>query len=333
MLKCEYYITYKMAAFAYEFEKYLTSNENIKETIDKYGVAIAPLLSKEECEEMIKNKWDILEYLTKDFEIPIDRNNKESYKQIIELFPNHKMLIQHWKIGHSKLAWDVRQNPKVIKAFKDIWKTDDLITSFDGASIYILDKPTRESKSWFHVDQSYTRNGFECIQSWVNAYDTNEGDATLVILENSNKYHSDFQKEFNITDKADWFKLQNKEQYEFYINKGCREVAIKCPSGYGVFWDSRTLHYGNPVQKNAKDDYNYRCVVYICMTPRSLAKPKDLEKRKKHFENLRMTSHWPHKPKLFPKNPQTYGKKILNITDIDINTVKEYIAETGLKLI
>lgn len=84
-------------------------------------------------------------------------------------------------------------------------------------------------------------------------------------------------------------------------------------------------------KKNAKDDYNYRCVVYICMTPRSLANPNI--QKKKHFENLRKTSHWPHKPKLFPKNPQTYGKKILNITDIDINTVKEYITETGLKLI
>jgi hypothetical protein len=54
---------------------------------------------------------------------------------------------------------------------------------------------------YIYVDQSYTRNNFECIQSWVNAYDTNEGDATLVILENSNNFHEEFQKEFKITDK------------------------------------------------------------------------------------------------------------------------------------
>jgi len=190
-------------SFVYEYEKYLCDTENIKGNVEKYGVAIAPLLDSNECDEMIINKWDLLEHLTKNFDTPIDRNNKDSYKQIHELFPNHKMLLQHWKVGHSKLAWNVRQNPKVIEAFKKIWDSDDLITSFDGASIYILDKPTRESKSWFHVDQSYTRNGFECIQSWVNAYDTNEGDATLVILENSNKYHADFQKEFNITDKKE----------------------------------------------------------------------------------------------------------------------------------
>jgi len=322
-----------MTSFVYEYERYLCNKENIRETIEKYGVAICPILDDDECNNMINNKWKLLEFLTKKFEIPIDRNNKDTYKQILELYPNHKMLIQHWNVGHSELVWNVRQNNKVKDVFSKIWKTDDLIVSFDGASIYILDKPSRESNPWFHVDQSYTRNDFECIQSWINGYDTNEGDATLIIIESSNNYHKDFQKEFNISDKKDWFKLQNKEQYDFYINKGCNEKAIKCPRGYGVFWDSRTLHYGNPVQKSASANFNYRCVVYICMSPRSLATSKDLEKRKKHFENLRMTSHWPHKPKLFPKIPQTYGKKIKDIEIITLDMVKTYVNEDGLKMI
>ena len=54
---------------------------------------------------------------------------------------------------------------------------------------------------------------------------------------------------------------------------------------------------------------------------------------KKIFEDLRMTSHWAHKPRLFPKVPQTYGKKILDIADIDMDMVKEYVSEAGLKLI
>jgi hypothetical protein len=326
------YIIFIMS-FSYEFEKYLTDKENIKTTILKYGIAICPILDNKECEEMINNKWNLLEYLTSNFEIPIDRNNKETYKQILELYPNHKMLLQHWKVGHSELAWNVRQNPKVKEVFSKIWDTEDLIVSFDGASIYILDKPVRIQNSWFHVDQSYTRNNFECIQSWINAYDTKEGDATLVILENSNNFHKQFREEFEITDKKDWFKLQNKEQYDFYINNGCLEKRIKCPKGYGVFWDSRTLHYGNPVNKTSPDDFNFRCVVYICMTPRNLANQKELEKRKKAFNELRMTSHWPHKVRLFPKNPQTYGKKIKEISDITSDILSNYITEDGLKLI
>lgn len=317
----------------YEFEKYLTNKENIKKTIEKYGVAITPILDEKECNEMINDKWNLLEYLTSNFEIPINRNDKTTYKQILELFPNHKMLLQHWKVGHSELVWKVRQNPKVKEVFEKIWNTDDLIVSFDGVSIYILDKPLRKQNSWFHVDQSYTRNNFECIQSWINAYDTNEGDATLVILEKSNNFHSEFQKKFEIKDKKDWFKLQNKEQYDFYINNNCFEKKIKCPKGYGVFWDSRTVHYGNPVENISPDNYNYRCVVYICMTPRNLANQKELNKRKKTFNDLRMTSHWPHKIKLFPKYPQTYGKKIKDIKDISFDMVSNYITSEGLKLI
>ena len=38
--------------------------------------------------------------------------------------------------------------------------------------------------------------------------------------------------------------------------------------------------------------------------------------QKKAFEELRMTSHWPHKVKLFPKNPRTYGRPLPTITPI-----------------
>ncbi len=312
----------------YEFEKYLSNYLNIKETLNKYGIAIIPLLNEEECNKMINDKWDLLEYLTSDFDIPIDRNNKETYKQIVHLFPSHKMLLQHWKVGHSKLAWNVRQNPKIINIFKHIWNTDDLIVSFDGVSIYILDKPIRKNNSWFHVDQSYTRNDFECIQSWVNAYDTNEGDATLVILEGSHNFHKELQQEFNILDTKDWYKL-NENEINFYIKNNCNIKYIKCPKGYGVFWDSRTVHYGNPVEKI--DNFNYRCVVYICMVPRNFATQKQLDKRKLVFANNRMTTHYPHKVKMFPKFPQTYGKPILNIKDLQ--NIQDNIDSNGIQLI
>lgn len=319
-----------MSKFTYEFQKYLCDPSTINDCIDKYGIAIVPVLDDKECNKMIEYKWELLEFLTSDFEIPIDKLNKETYNQIINLYPSHRMLLKHWKVGHSKLAWYVRQNPKVINIFKNIWKEDDLITSFDACSIYILDKPVRENISWFHVDQSYTRNNRECIQGWINAYDTDVGDSTLIILENSNNYHKQFQEHFEITNTKDWYKL-NEIEKQFYIEKGCNIKAIKCPKGFAVLWDSRTVHYGNPVQKI--DNFNYRCVVYICMVPRNFATKKQLEKRQKIFQEGRMTSHWPHKPVYVSKFPQTYGKPIMNIKDISIDDIKSYIDTNGYKLI
>lgn len=55
---------------------------------------------------------------------------------------------------------------------------------------------------------------------------------------------------------------------------------------------------------------NTRTVVYVCMTPRSGATPKVIQKRLDAFKNLRTTTHWPNKAKLFPKTPMTYGNPL-----------------------
>ena len=36
-------------------------------------------------------------------------------------------------------------------------------------------------EDWFHVDQSYSRRHFECVQGLVTAFDTNDGDGTLAV--------------------------------------------------------------------------------------------------------------------------------------------------------
>jgi hypothetical protein len=59
-----------------------------------------------------------------------------------------------------------------------------------------------------------------------------------------------------------------------------------------------------------------RCVVYLCYTPKSFADDKVMKKRKKAFEDKRITSHWPHKAKAFPKTPRLYGNSKPNVTDV-----------------
>lgn len=46
-----------------------------------------------------------------------------------------------------------------------------------------------------------------------------------------------------------------------------------------------------------------------------------------------MTAHRPHKVRLFPKIPQTYGRDIKNIKDINIDMLYQYITNIGLNLI
>lgn len=320
---------------SYHYTKYKCDTDNIRNKLDKYGVAIVPtILNDTELKNFKDGVWDYLEHITQKYDMPIDRNNPNTWKKGIQsLFPLHSMLIQHWGIGHAQFNWDLRQNPKVVKVFEKIWDVNknNLVTSFDGASIHFPHEITNigsyKGNDWFHCDQSFTRNDFECIQSWITAYDVNEGDATLAFLEKSNNYHASAAKDLNITEKTDWYKL-NQEEIDYYINKGCSKKYIKCPAGSMVFWDSRTVHCGREARKERKKQ-NFRFVSYICMMPKGYIPQKMIEKRIKAFEDLRTTSHWANKIKLFPKNPRTYGKELPDITQIK----KPKLTELGKSLV
>ena len=317
---------------AYEYEKYITGPDKVKDTIDVFGVAIVPkILDETEVKNMQDGMWSYLEHTTQKFETPIDKNNPSSWVEYQKLYPKHSMLLQQYQVGHHPFVWQIRQNPKVVDIYSKIWSTkpEDLLTSFDGASFHFPPEKTNRGwyrQTWYHTDQSYFRPDFECIQSWVTAYDVDEGDATLAFLESSNKYHKEFQEVHKVEDKSDWYKHTREEQ-AFYVEKGCTEKKIRCKAGDMVFWDSRTIHCGTEAVR-MREKPNLRNVVYVCMTPRAKATEANLRKKRKAFNEIRMTSHWPHKPKLFPKNPRTYGGPLPNVTEIE----KPELTELGKRI-
>lgn len=305
----------------YEFTNYCTTKEQVKQTIERYGVAILPnVLDAEECTRLVSGIWDYFEHITQGWETPMNRNTPESWNQMFKFFPKHSMLFQHFGIGHAQVSWDMRQNEKILDIFSSLWNCakEDLLVSFDGLSFHLPPEVTRRgwdlNHTWYHTDQSYTRNDLESIQSWVTGLDVNEGDATLAFLEGSNRFHRDFANHFKVTDKSDWYKLTEQEQ-EFYVQKGCLPKKIRCPKGSLVFWDSRTIHCGVEAQKGRKEA-NFRAIVYLCYIPRAVATDTNLKKKIKAFEELRTTNHYPQKPKLFSKVPRTYGSEMPTVTPI-----------------
>lgn len=306
----------------YEYEKYATDYEHLTETLNKYGVAVIPrVLDEEECGKMVDGIWDFFEKLTEEWDTPVDRSNKETWRGFYDLYPKHSMLFQNWCVGHSQASWDVRQNEKVVKAFSKIWDTppEDLLVSFDGFSFNpppeITNKGWNRNNTWYHSDQSFTRNGFECIQSWVTGLDVEEGDATLSFYEGSHLLHKTLAEKFDITEKADWRKL-NREEEAFLLKEECLPRKIMCPKGSMVFWDSRTIHCGTEAFKTRANP-KFRAVIYVCYQPRSMATPANLRKKQKALTELRGTTHWPSKPRLFPWKPRTYGGVMPKISIVD----------------
>lgn len=305
----------------YEYEKYVTTSEKLKETLEKYGVAIIPsVITEEECQVMRNGMWKSIEHITQHFDVPIKKDESSTWKSFSLLFPLHSMLLQRYQLAHAQYYWDIRQNPNIVDIFATLWdvKREELLVSFDGLSLHLPPEVTKKgwfkNNNWTHVDQSFTRNGFECVQSFLTANEIRAGDATLSFLEGSHLYHKKVGKKFNITDKSDWYKF-NQEEYQYYL-KHCERKCIKCPAGSIVFWDSRTAHQGQePLKERLLS--NERCIVYLCYLPRNKATQANLKKKIKAYESLRTTSHWPNKPKLFPVNPRTYGAVLHKIEPIN----------------
>eukprot|EP01031_Cornospumella_fuschlensis_P031337 gene31337-37869_t len=302
--------------FVTQYEKYVATPLNARNVLAEYGVAIIPnVLDDAECEEMVRGMWDVLEHWTKDWPVPIGRDNPSSWRGLRDLFPKHSMLIQHYELGHAQFIWNLRQNPKCAQIFAHIWQcaTEDLLVSFDGASFHMPPELNGNlgwyRNAWLHTDQSYTQPDFQCVQGWVTGLDVAEGDGTLAFLEKSHTLHREFAETFGITSKDNWFKLEEAEQTRFYLQRGCSPTYIACPRGSVVLWDSRTVHCGVEPRRH-RTTPRLRCVAYLCYMPRTLASASDLQKKRDVFLARRMTTHWPCKVKMFARVPRTYGNPV-----------------------
>ena len=306
--------------------KYFTTLENLKQTLETYGVAIIPsVLNNEECNNMVSGIWDFFEYITQKWPTPINRSNEKTWTEFYKLYPLHSMLVQYWNVGHAQVSWDVRQNPKVVEVFAKLYNCsiEEMLVSFDGLSFNLPPEVTKrgwnKNKLWLHCDQSFTQNEFKTAQSWVTALDVNEGDATLAVLEGSHKYHKQFADQFNLKKNVQWHKL-TEEQLPFYNE--CPLQKIYCPKGSLVMWDSRTIHCGVEADKSRKLP-NLRAIIYVCYAPRKQCSAKNILKKQKAFKELRATIHDPINPKLFGKNPRTYGAPIPEYSIIEPPTLTE----------
>jgi ectoine hydroxylase-related dioxygenase (phytanoyl-CoA dioxygenase family) len=206
--------------------------------------------------------------------------------------------------------WDARCEPKVIDAFAKIHGTKELLVSFDGLNI--MKAPEKGgstfSKSWFHTDQS-PMNGTYCVQGFINLKESGPEDGGLVIIKGSHRYHARLFQKFGKADyKDNWYKLNEKE-IKWLKSKGLEVIKVCAPKGSLVLWDSRTIHCNCPPSKNRKKP-RFRYVLYVSYMPRKLATPKDILKKQLAFKNLRMTTHWAHKVKLFGQWPRTYGAQL-----------------------
>ena len=291
----------------YEYEKYKCTSDNLKETLQKYGVAIIPnVIDEIQCTEMFSGTWDFFEHVSQQWDEPIDRLLPDSWDLLLDLEPNFNMLYSKCNVGHLQHSWNLRQNPKIVDIFANFWNVNktDLLVSFDGLSFLPPPEITwfgyaDQTKYWFHLDQSVSKPLFEGIQSFITALDVEEGDATLYIYEGSHLLINEFVTNFGVRTESDWY-MMNEDEIKF-ISDRCNMRAIKCPKGSLVVWDSRVVHCGMGVLRDRKNA-NFRCINYLSYMPRSTATESIIAKRIIGFENIQTSNHYANRATFFPSH-------------------------------
>lgn len=222
-------------------------------------------------------------------------------------------IYKHHNIGHTEMAWNIRTNKKVKKVFEEIYNTNELIVSFDGAC-YIDKKCKKKDKIWTHTDQGPREKKRICIQGFVALTDNKE--RSLVVYEKSHMLHAKYMEDFNITKPDNWVLIDHDYLKTIHENK--RILNVK--AGSLVLWDSRCFHqnqYGSP---NSEE----RIVQYVCYLPKNHEKNTENNKKKrmKYFLENRTTSHWPCPVKVNSKQPRTFGDDRLIIDYDEIPNVR-----------
>jgi ectoine hydroxylase-related dioxygenase (phytanoyl-CoA dioxygenase family) len=203
-------------------------------------------------------------------------------------------------IGHSEAQWFLRGVPNVKKAFAKIWDTDELLTSFDGVSLW---RPwninpewkTESGQSWFHIDQHpISKPGKQCIQGLVNLLPTSREIGGNVIIPGSHKFFENLPNEYEerlsrLPLDIDHFRFPNDDP------KLSSSKAVMCHMEPGdlLLWDSRTIHCSNSGSELDQDTTGLiRAASLICMMPKNLSSEDILEKRREAVEKLISTTNW-----------------------------------------
>ena len=176
-----------------------SGSEESSRYLDEFGyVVIKNALTAEEAKKTIDLLWDYLEELG----TGIDRTNPKTWGD--DRWPTcaHGAILPSYGIGHSEAQWFVRGVPNVKKAFAKIWETEELLTSFDGVSLW---RPwninpnwkTESGQSWFHIDQHpISKPGKHCVQGLVNLLPTSERIGGNVVIPKSHKLFKNIPNEY-----------------------------------------------------------------------------------------------------------------------------------------
>lgn len=303
---------------------FLAAETNFLKDLEEQGYCVIPaLLSKEETETLYKRVWS--EYIEKAW----PKCKMEDRSNWRESFPMHNPYgVFAGPAGQTQVMWDLRQDPRIINIFSQIWNTPDLIVSMDGMCI-MCPPEIREGnvKPWPHVDQavmkkihsdahdnrapdnfiseSSLKTNPYTIQGQFLLEDSFEGDGGFYCIPKSHLRFPEFapflEKLADLPTKEE--RVEARDSYLSSIfdiqmdgdGKPYCKKQITAPKGSLILWDSRTLHWNQhpDLKKMPRQEPKVRMVGYLSYVPKARLNEENKRKRKLVFEIGASTGHNP----------------------------------------
>mmetsp|Transcript_41786 Transcript_41786/g.99114 ORF Transcript_41786/g.99114 Transcript_41786/m.99114 type:complete len:331 (-) Transcript_41786:231-1223(-) len=275
-----------------------------KSYLESEGYVVISVLDENEVQEARLLFWDFWEQL----DHHVSRSDPMSWGRLDDFIHKDTGIINSYGIGQSRLLWYLRGLPAVRAVFQELWETDDIITSFDGAGLFRpwnIDPAWKTNGGWFHVDQSPRRKGRACVQGLVTLYDQDTSTGGLVVVPGSHRHHQALCRSTATGvvlgfAGTDFIPVPSRS----FASRGLRPRLVDCRAGDIVLWDSRTVHCNCPAAEPPpppgpdEGPQMLRAVAYICMVPRTWATEEALQRRRACFEMRETTTHWPHEPRV-----------------------------------
>ena len=192
--------------------------------------------------------------------------------------------------GQSDFMWYLRTQKPIIDIFAKIHGTDDLITSFDGFSVF-FSKKQKSPKDWWHIDQ-HPDNPDYTVQGAYNFFPVKEESAGFTVVPRS---HITFQPS-PTKNKKDWIQIHSNKSPEEASEILKPAVKLIIPGNCFVLWNSKTIHANTGMTCKNDPGKIDRLTAYITFIPRSRrTNQAQIEQRKNAYLNGNATSHWPNK--------------------------------------
>ena len=191
--------------------------------------------------------------------------------------------------GHSDSNWNLRLKSVAKDAFKIIYDTDEVVSSFDGLSLF-LNKDKQQSLSWLHQDQRSNDNRLS-IQGILNIFECDKYDAGFVCIPKS---HIEYIPE---PTENDWLILPKNHIYH------TKYVKLLTPERSLILFNSKLVHANVGMnKKHPKGNHINRFSAYLTFGPRYRQTEEVIGKRIQGYFSGKSCSHWSDRydPKKIP---------------------------------